>query len=103
MKLKAKVRVGGKIHRQYDVPQTPYQRLLESGQLSARAEKELRRVYESLNVAELRRKVEQLRDRLFALVEAKEPSAIRPRRHMPRLVIGAADRRRQWLKRAAGQ
>jgi hypothetical protein len=103
MKLKAKVRVGGKIHRKYDVPQTPYQRLLESGQLRARAEKELRRTYESLNVAELRRKIERLRDRLFALVEAKEPSAIRPRRHMPPLSIGSADRRRQWLRRAAGQ
>jgi hypothetical protein len=103
MKLKAKVRVGGKIHRKYDVPQTPYQRLLESGQLRARAEKELRRTYESLNVAELRRKIERLRDRLFALGEAKEPSAIRPRRHMPPLSIGSADRRRQWLRRAAGQ
>jgi hypothetical protein len=103
MKLKAKVRVGGKIHRKYDVPQTPYQRLLESGQLRARAEKELRRTYESLNGAELRRKIERLRDRLFALVEAKEPSAIRPRRHMPPLSIGSADRRQQWLRRAAGQ
>ena len=103
MKLKAKVRVGGKIHRKYDVPQTPYQRLLESGQLRALAEKELRRTYESLNVAELRRKIERLKDRLFALVEAKEPSAIRPRRHMPPLSIGSADRRRQWLRRAAGQ
>jgi len=103
MKLKSKVRVGGKIHRQYDVPRTPYQRLLESGQLSARAEKRLQKAYESLNVAELRRQIEQLRDRLFALVEAQGPSAIRPRRKVPAWSIGSADRRQKWLKLAAGQ
>ena len=37
MKLKEKVRVGGKIHRKYDEPKTPYQRLLESGQILAAA------------------------------------------------------------------
>ena len=71
MKLKAKVRSGGKIHRQYDEARTPYQRLLDSGQLSGRAEKRLRSEYESLNVAELRRKVEELRNRLFDLIENK--------------------------------
>ena len=71
MKLQAKVRSGGKIHRQYDEARTPYQRLLDSGQLSQRAEKCLRRQYESLNVAELRRKVEELRNRLFDLMESK--------------------------------
>jgi len=71
MKLKAKVRSGGKTHRQYDQARTPYQRLLDSGQLSPRAEKRLRREYESLNVAELRRKVEELRNRLFDLIENK--------------------------------
>src|ERR1022692_3735073 len=34
MKRKEKLRVGGKIHRKYDEPKTPYQRLLESGQIS---------------------------------------------------------------------
>jgi len=34
LKLKAKVRSGGKIHRQYEEARTPYQRLLDSGQLS---------------------------------------------------------------------
>ena len=50
MKLVAKVREGGKIHRRYDEPKTPYQRLVESGQLSARAEKRLRQQYEALSV-----------------------------------------------------
>jgi hypothetical protein len=42
MKPASKQRVGGKICRKYDVPRTPYRRLLESGQLNRRAEKELR-------------------------------------------------------------
>ena len=71
LKLKAKVRSGGKIHREYDQARTPYQRLLDSGQLSQRAEKRLRREYESLNVAELKRKVEELRNQLFDLIESK--------------------------------
>jgi hypothetical protein len=42
LKLKAKERVGGKIHRKYEAAATPYQRLLDSGRLSAVAEKRLR-------------------------------------------------------------
>ena len=74
MKLKEKVRVGGKIHRQYDEPKTPYQRLLESGQISAAERKRLQAQYESLNVAELRRRTEQLRNQLFDLIEKKDRS-----------------------------
>ena len=80
MKLMAKVREGGKIHRRYDEPKTPYQRLLESGQLSARAEKRLREQYEELSVVELRRKIDQLREQLFDLVEGKAESGQRRRR-----------------------
>ena len=103
MKLQSKERVGGKIRRKYDVPRTPYQRLLESGQLSRRAEKELRKTYESLNVAELQRQIEALRDRLFGMVAAKNTAVPRPRRGKLLLSIGAADRRRQWLKHAASR
>jgi hypothetical protein len=103
MKLKSKTRVGGKIQRQYDQPRTPYQRLLESHQLSIQANQQLRDQYESLNAAKLRRNIEQLQQRLFELVEAKEPSLIPPRHRMPQLAIGAAARRKEAWKRAAGQ
>src|SRR5205085_4989767 len=53
MKLRCKTRLEGKIHRQYEPALTPYQRLLESDQLSRKAKKELQRQYESLNVAAL--------------------------------------------------
>jgi Integrase core domain len=102
MKLKAKVRSGGKIHRQYDEARTPYQRLLDSGQLSQRAEKRLRHEYESLNVAELRRKVEQLRNRLFDLVENKAELAGWKRRGRGRAISLTGFREAQrWRARMA--
>ncbi|MBE0431370.1 MAG: hypothetical protein IBX67_06050 [Dehalococcoidia bacterium] len=55
MKLQSKERIGGRVRRKYDVPRTPYQRLMESGQLSEEARAELQGIYPSLNPAELNR------------------------------------------------
>ncbi|MEW6609610.1 MAG: hypothetical protein AB1414_19555 [bacterium] len=43
MKLKEKIREGGKVHRKYDTPKTPYQRFMESNQISEEKKGELRR------------------------------------------------------------
>jgi hypothetical protein len=78
IKLIEKVRVEGKIHRKYDQPKTPFQRLLESGQISAAARKALEAQYASLSVAVLHRRIEELRTRLWKASEAKskaEPRA----------------------------
>jgi hypothetical protein len=99
MKLQSKERVGGKIHRTYDAPKTPYQRLVDSGQLSAAAEKRLRKQYESLNVVELRRRVERLRNELFDLVEGKVDEGIRPARRGRPISIDGRQRRKEWLRR----
>jgi hypothetical protein len=77
MKLKEKIREGGKIRRKYDEPRTPYQRMMESEQIRKSDKIRLKRQYESMNVAELHRQVEELRNRLFDLMEGKpqqEPS-----------------------------
>ena len=71
IKLREKTRVGGKVKRVYDEPRTPYQRLVESGQLNRRKKGELRKLYESLNPAELRRRIETARERMFRLCEQK--------------------------------
>lgn len=42
MKLVRKKKIGGKLKRKHDIPKTPYQRLLDSGQISEEAEKEVR-------------------------------------------------------------
>jgi hypothetical protein len=101
IKLRSKERIEGKIHRTYEVPKTPYQRLLDSGQLSAAAEKRLRAQYESLNIVELRREVERLRNELFDLVEGKVEDGIRPARRGRPIRVDGRQRRKDWLRRRA--
>lgn len=105
LKLKGKERVGGKIHRQYEPAATPYQRLLDSRQLSAPAEKRIRKQYEQLNVVELRRDIERLRNALFDLVEGKVEDGIRPARRGQPIRVDGRQRQKAWLRRrrAAGQ
>jgi hypothetical protein len=72
MKLRSKERVGGKIKRKYDNPRTPYQRLLESGQLGEEAQAALKSVYQSLNPAALKRQIEATLEELWQLYEQKK-------------------------------
>ena len=88
LKLIRKTRVRGKVHRRYDQPKTPYQRLLESGQLTASQKRHLNALYESLNPAELKRRMEH---HLTALFESHQERSVKPRpaptrRMQPRLV-----------------
>jgi hypothetical protein len=95
MKLKEKVRVGGKVHRVYDEAKTPYQWLRESGVLKPKQRAELKSRYEALNPAKLRREIEALRNQLFDLVESKnEESLPRARRHGPGIELSRARKRR---------
>lgn len=71
MKLKEKVRDGGKIHRRYDVPKTPYQMLMESEQISEEAKEELQSVYLSLNPAELKRSIDRRLNDILKAYEQK--------------------------------
>ena len=101
LKLRSKERIGGRIHRTYEAAKTPYQRLLESGQLSAASAKRLRSQYESLNVVELRRDIERLRNELFDLVEGKVEDGIRPVRRGRPIRVDGRQRRKEWLRRQA--
>ena len=47
------------MNRQYEEAKTPYQRLLDSGQLSDDQSKLLQATYEQLNPARLKRQIEQ--------------------------------------------
>jgi len=71
MKLKEKIRIKGKIHRKYDVPKTPCERLMESGQISEETKKELQDIYQSLNPAQLKRKIDKKIHKLFEAYEEK--------------------------------
>jgi len=74
MKLASKERIGGRVKRKYDVPQSPYQRLVESGQLPEEAKRQLEAVYLSLNPAELKRSIDAKLDKLYQIYEEKRGS-----------------------------
>lgn len=70
-KLILKERIGGKIHRVYDKAKTPFQRLMESSEISKEKKRELREIYLSLNPAELKRNIDKKLDMLYKFYEQK--------------------------------
>ena len=68
MKLKGKVRIGSKVKRVYDDPQTPYARALESEHLSEEDKNELREAYSHLDLVALRQRIDELLDELLTTV-----------------------------------
>jgi len=72
MKLKEKIRDKGKVHRRYDTPRTPYQRLMESKKIPEETKKELGELYQRLNPAELKRRIDEKIHQLFKVYEEKE-------------------------------
>lgn len=88
MKLKEKIRVGARVHRRYYPAKTPYQYLMESGQISPAKKKELKKIYRSLNPAGLKRAIEAKLDNLYKNYQQKQRSAeVMPFKKLtPRLV-----------------
>lgn len=74
IKLISKERVGGKIYRKYEGAKTPYQRVMESEEISAEIKKEIEKIYESLNPAQLKRDIEMKLDRLYKSYQKKNNS-----------------------------
>lgn len=71
MKLVEKQRVGGKIRKKYDVPKTPYRRLMECTFLTVEQKDTLLKIYENLNPAELKRKIDLKREQLYVAYQKK--------------------------------
>jgi len=67
LKLVGKSRNGAKVHRVYDIAQTPYQRLLKSGALTEEKRRELEVVYTALNPVTLLRQIRQTVEYLWTL------------------------------------
>ena len=57
-KLIAKQRIGKRTLKQYDLPKTPYQRVLEHQDISLPSKARLANLYVQLNPAELRRQID---------------------------------------------
>jgi hypothetical protein len=71
MKLVSKERMKGRIYRKYDKARTPYQRVMESRDVSGKTKQQLQRTYESLNPAELKRTIDTKLDALYETYEQK--------------------------------
>ncbi len=68
-KLVAKVREGSKVKKIYDDPKTPYQRVLDSPQVSAKDKRKLRAIHAKLDIVELKRQIDEMMD---ALIPSKQ-------------------------------
>jgi hypothetical protein len=72
MKLISKERIKGHIKRKYDIPKTPYQRIMESRMILNVEKQELKKIYESLNPAGLKRGIDRKLDLLYKAYQAKK-------------------------------
>ena len=72
MKLKSKERDKGHVRRKYDQPQTPYRRVLASDQVAEEAKQQLAAIYQNLNPAELKRRIDAKLKLLHQAYEAKQ-------------------------------
>lgn len=71
MKLVRKERIGARVKKQYDLPQTPYQRLLALEEISADRKQKLQDTYEQLNPFALKRSIDNLQAKLQKMVYEK--------------------------------
>ena len=69
MKLQEKRRINSKYVKKYDAPQTPYQRVLTSDQITEQAKERLRRVHQSLNPFILKQAIEKKLRAIFKQVK----------------------------------
>jgi len=78
MKLIEKVRDGSKVTKRYDDPKTPYERVLNSKDVSQEKKEALRTTHEKLDLYDLKRKIVECANKLFKIHEEKKTE----RRHL---------------------
>jgi hypothetical protein len=74
LKLVSKERQGAKVHKCYDIAQTPYERLCASKILDPAKEAALEKLYQTLNPVQLRKRIDQALEKLWALAEKEKLS-----------------------------
>ena len=72
-KLVSKTRDGSKVTKRYDRPTTPYRRVLARDDVDDKAKTALAAKFETLNPADLRRRIGTLQDELYELNARKNP------------------------------
>ena len=80
MKLKSKQRFDGKLRRTYEPAKTPYQRLMESDQLSKSQKESLRTAYRRLDPVQIKKALDDKLDQLYATYrnKKKRPITVNP-------------------------
>lgn len=68
LKLKEKQRINSRYVKKYEPPQTPYQRLIDSADVTYAAKKTLEAVYNALNPFRLKRKIDDKLKAIFYIV-----------------------------------
>ena len=67
VKLVSKTRAGSRVTKKYDIAKTPFRRVLESEHINDKIKARLEVQYDSLNPADLKRKISRLQDKLLKL------------------------------------
>jgi hypothetical protein len=101
IKLVSKTRIDGRIKREYDRPRTPYQRVTECAQVDLKTKRQLKAIYDTLNPAELGRRLNELRERLEAVSGAKAEVIAKRAWRGPEIRIGTRRGTAPALRRAA--
>jgi len=84
MKLKEKVRCGSRLTRRYDLPKTPYQRVLDHQQIPEHIKESLRTQYLTINLLALKPELNRLQRLLFrTAVQAGPPPRPSRLHHAP--------------------
>ena len=67
LKLTDRCRIGSKVIKKYDTARTPYQRVLESPDVSEENKERLRQLYPTLNPVALRQRIDENLEKLWQL------------------------------------
>lgn len=78
VKLIEKKLVDGKAIKRYDQPKTPYQRVLESPDVSASVKRSLKEQFETLNPFRLRKVMEDKMSTIFRILRSQKPMVTIP-------------------------
>ena len=72
MKLVSKERIGSRVKKIYDQPATPYKRVLASPDVKQGDKKRIRKIYSTLNPAQLKRNITSLQEKLLRIGVMKQ-------------------------------
>jgi hypothetical protein len=64
-RTKEKIRVGAHYQRKFEIPKTPYQRIMDSNEISTEIKQKLKKTHESLSMIDLQKKLEILLKQVY--------------------------------------